>query len=38
MDQIDLVLLTLRVLTLVQLLRESTELFRFAPRLPRDPS
>jgi hypothetical protein len=38
MDQIDLVLLTLRVLALVQLLRESTELFRFAPRLPRDPS
>jgi hypothetical protein len=38
MDQIDLVLLTLRVLALVQLLRESRELFRFAPRLPRDPS
>jgi hypothetical protein len=37
MDQIDLVLLILRVLALVQLLRESTELLRFAPRLPRDP-
>jgi hypothetical protein len=38
MDQIDLAGLTLRFLALVQLLRESTELFRFAPRLPRDPS
>jgi hypothetical protein len=36
MDQVDLALLTLRFLALVQLL-ESTELFRFAPRLPRDP-
>jgi hypothetical protein len=38
MDQIDLALLTPRFLALVQLLSESTELFRFAPRLPRDPS
>jgi hypothetical protein len=38
MDQIDLALLTLHFLALVQLLRESTELFRFAPRVPRDPS
>jgi|RhiMetdeSRZDD1v2_1073273.scaffolds.fasta_scaffold134507_4 hypothetical protein len=38
MDQIDLAFLTLCFVALVQLLRESTELFRFAAHLPRDPS
>ena len=37
-DQIDLALLTLRFLARVQILRESTQLFRCAPRLPHDTS
>ena len=36
MDQIDLASLTLRFLARVQLLRESTQLFRCAPHLPHD--
>jgi hypothetical protein len=38
MDQIDLAPLTLRFLARVQLLRESTQLFRSAPHLPHDTS
>jgi hypothetical protein len=36
MDQIDLAPLTLRFLARVQLLRESTQFFRSALRLPHD--
>jgi hypothetical protein len=38
MDQIDLAPFTLRFLARVQLLRESTQLFRSAPHLPHDTS
>src|SRR5260221_4012441 len=38
MDRIDLVPLTLRFLARAQLLRESTQFFRSAPRLPHDTS
>jgi len=38
MDQIDLAPFTLRFLARVQLLRESTQLFRSAPHMPHDMS
>jgi hypothetical protein len=38
MDQIDLALLRLHLSARVQLLRESTQLFRSAPHIPYDTS